>query len=495
MADAKIVRDPEACSKQEKPYDLVIVGGGIYGVMLSYEAARRNLRSLMLEKNDFISATSLNHLRTIHGGIRYLQSLDFHRFWESVSERKWFLKHFPRYVNLMPCIMPLYGKGLHRNWILWLALLMNDILSFNRNKSVSKEKHLAKGKLISPEQTKEIFPFVDDQGLTGSALWFDANIEEYQRLTIELLKLAVKSGADALNYVNAEKLQTENGYVTGIQAVDRETGKGFVFKAPVVINAAGPWCREVAHQFDRDHVPLFKKRMLMWNVLFNKKALSGHALGLSTEKGRGHTYFFHPWKNRLLVGTGEKVVEKSETETTVPPGEMAKFIKDINTMIPGVNLSESDIQRVYSGILPADEDGTLTSREKIFDHAQNGGTKGLFSISGVKFTTSRLVADKTLNQVFPKAKKIPHEKMVEQMDRGSVSFDYNWEPFNQEDLDQLKKIVENESVVHLSDLIFRRTSLGDHPERAEKILPRIRPIFSWQDLKWEKEVEARLHIK
>lgn len=495
MADAKIVRDPEACSQQERPYDLVIVGGGIYGVMLSYEAARRNLRPLMLEKNDFISATSLNHLRTIHGGIRYLQSLDFHRFRESVGERKWFLEHFPRYVNPMPCIMPLYGKGLHRNSILRAALLMNDILAFNRNRSVSKENHLPGGKVISPKQTKEIFSLVDDQGLTGSALWFDANTEEYQRLTIEVLKLAVKSGADALNYVSAEKLETENGYVTGVRAVDRETGKEFVFKAPVVINAAGPWCREVAHQFDRDHVPLFKKRMLVWNVLFNREALSGHALGLNTEKGGGHTYFFHPWKDRLLVGTGEKVVEKSETETTVPPGEMAKFIKDINTIVPGANLSEADIQRVYSGILPADDDGTLTCREKIYDHAQNGGPKGLYSISGVKFTTSRLVADKTLNRVFRKAKKIPHEKMVKQMDSGSVSFAYEWEPSNQEDLDRLKEIVENEAVVHLSDLIFRRTSLGDHPERAIKILPRIRPIFPWDDKKWEEEVEARLHIK
>jgi glycerol-3-phosphate dehydrogenase len=487
MADEKILRDAEACSQQEKPYDLVIVGGGIYGVMLSYEAARRNLRSLMLEKNDFISATSLNHLRTVHGGIRYLQSFDFHRFWESVSERKWFLEHFPRYVNPMPCIMPLYGKGLHRNSILRAALLMNDILSFNRNRSVSKKNHLPAGKVLSPGKTREIFPLVDDRGLTGSALWFDANIEEYQRLTMALLKLAVKSGGDALNYVGAGGLQTENGYVTGVRAVDRETGKEFVFNAPVVINAAGPWCREVAHRFDRDQVTLFKKRMLVWNVLFNREALSGHALGLSTGKGKGHTYFFHPWKNRLLVGTGEKIVEKSETETTVPSGEMAKFIKDINTVVPGVNLKEADIQRVYSGILPADEDGSLTCREKICDHAENGGPKGLYSISGVKFTTSRLVANKTLNRVFPGAKKIPHEKMVEQMDNGSVSFAYEWEPSNQDDLDRLKGIVENEAVVHLGDLIFRRTSLGDHPERAIKVLPQIRSIFPWDDKKWKNE--------
>jgi len=202
----KIVRNVKRCS--EEVYDLVIVGGGIYGVMLAYEAVRRNLRPLMLERNDFWGATSLNHLRTIHGGIRYLQSLDLPRFIESVGERKWFLKYFPQFVYVMPCLMPLYGKGLYRNSILKIGLLMNDMFSFNRNTSVGKERHLPNGKMISPQQTKAIFPAVDSQGLKGSALWYDANIQEYQRLMMELLKVAVTSGATALNYVNVKGLLT-----------------------------------------------------------------------------------------------------------------------------------------------------------------------------------------------------------------------------------------------------------------------------------------------
>lgn len=485
----KIVRDAKKCS--EELYDLIIVGGGIYGVMLSYEAARRNLRSLILEKKDFCGATSLNHLRTIHGGIRYLQSLDLPRFKESVGERKWFLKYFPRFVHVMPCLMPLYGKGLYRNSILKIGLLMNDVFSFNRNVSVEKERHLPNGKIISPQQTKEIFPGVDDQGLKGSALWFDANIQEYQRLMIELLKVAVTSGADALNYVNVKgvvKLKEKHN-VFGVQATDEETGAEYEFKAPKVISAAGPWSRDVAAQFDRDHAPLFKKRLLLWNVLFNREALSGHSLALNSVKGGGHTYFFHPWKNRLLVGTGEVVVQKSNTETEVPKEKMDNFIEDMNKMVPGLNVAGKDIQRVYSGILPAEENGSLANREVIFDHSTEGGPGGLFSISGVKFTTSRLVAEKTLNRVFPNAKKRSHEKVLERRERGHISFDYDWGPSGEEDLNLLKEIVKNESVLHLSDLILGRTSLGDHPERAIKILPKIRPIFNWNDNKWEHEVE------
>jgi len=515
---AKIARDPAKCSQES--YDLIIVGGGIYGIMLSFEAVRRDLRPLLLEKNDFISGTSLNHLRTVHGGVRYLQSMDLHRFKESVAERKWFLKHLPQFVNVMPCLMPLYGKGLYRNSIFRIGLLLNDILSFNRNISIAdKEQHLSGCKVINPGKTREFFPAVDRQGLTGSALWFDANVEEYQRLMMGLIKVAVHAGATALNYVDAKALLKENDCVAGIQAVDRETGKEYEFKAPIVINAAGPWCREVAAALDRDHVSLFKKRLLVWNVLFNKEALSDHALGLSPLKGGGHNYFFHPWKRRLLVGTGEIVVNSHDNEfspgneelnqkllqgvqgdgfleksppgceTIVPAEAMEKFITDINAAVPGLNITEADIQRVYSGILPADENGTMSKREKIFDHSTNGGPKGLFSISGIKFTTSRLVADKTLNRVFPKAKKMPHEKILEKMEIKNISFDYHWDSPKEEDLSLLKEIVENESVLHLSDLILRRTSLGDHPERAIKILPKIRPIFDWDDRGWGEEID------
>ncbi len=504
----QIVRDPGKCSQES--YDLVIVGGGIYGIMLSFEAVRRDLRPLLLEKNDFISATSLNHLRTVHGGVRYLQSLDLHRFKESVAERKWFLKHFPQFVHVMSCLMPLYGKGLYRNSIFRIGLLLNDILSFNRNTFiVGKEQRLPGCRVISPGKTRELFQTVDRQGLTGSALWYDAHVEEHQRLMMELLKLAVTSGTTALNYVEAAALLKENNHVAGVQAVDRETGTGYEFKAPVVINAAGPWCREVAAAMGSDHVSLFKERLLVWNVLFNREALSDHALGLSPQKDGKQNYFFHPWKNRLLVGTGEinqkllrgiqggGFLEKSppgrrrqsEEETIVPAEALEKFIKNINTTVPGLKITETDIQRVYSGILPAEEDGTMTKREKIFDHSTTGGPKGLFSISGIKFTTSRLVADKTLNRVFPKAKKMPHEKILEKMEIKNISFDYDWDSPKEEDLRLLKRIVENESVLHLSDLILRRTSLGDHPERAIKILPKIKPIFNWDDRRWEIEID------
>lgn len=142
----------------DQDYDIIIIGGGFYGVMLAYESSCRGLQTLLLEKNDFGSATSFNSLRIVHGGLRYLQSLDLHRFKESVGERKWFLKHFPNLTRPISCLMPLYNKGLQRNSIMWAALNLNDLLSLTRNKRVSEENNLLNGKVISKKKVQEIFP-------------------------------------------------------------------------------------------------------------------------------------------------------------------------------------------------------------------------------------------------------------------------------------------------------------------------------------------------
>ncbi|MCK4836895.1 MAG: FAD-dependent oxidoreductase, partial [Candidatus Aminicenantes bacterium] len=144
-----------------KNYDLIIIGGGIYGIMLLLEATRRNYRSLLVEEKDFGGQTSLNHLRTVHGGLRYLQTLDLKRFMESTKERKWFFQNFPVQLKPMPCLMPLYKRGLKRRSILRIALLINDLLAINRNRGILPQKKLSRSRTINAEAVKKIFPRVN----------------------------------------------------------------------------------------------------------------------------------------------------------------------------------------------------------------------------------------------------------------------------------------------------------------------------------------------
>jgi len=483
----KIIRDIGKAEKEK--FELIITGGGIYGIMLLLEASRRNIKTLLLEKEDFGGATTLNHLKTVHGGLRYLQSLDLPRFRESVSERKWFIKHFPQYVNPMSCIMPLYGNGLKRNSVMRGALMLNDIFSFTRNSGIQDSKKLPGGKILSPDKTGELFKGVDRKGLKGSALWYDANIEEFQRLNMTILRKSIKMGSLPLNYIEVKELWTEDNKVKGVKCIDAESGKKVTFTGDVVINAGGPWSRNISDNFDKDHPELFKKNLMLWNILFDREALSGSALGLTPNRGRGHTYFLHPWKNRLLVGTGELVVGDIKDNVKVPEEEIEKFIDEMNSAIPGINLTKKDILKIYAGILPATDSGKLSKRPSMINHSANSGPEGFYSISGVKFTTSRLVAENTIKKIFPGNSPRNYSSIFgDTTDIPEITFGYE-QTVEKKDLEILRKIVDEESVIHLSDLVLRRTSLGENPPRALGALDKLRPLFPPDEKWWEVELK------
>ena len=467
-------------------HDLIIVGGGVYGVMLALEAGRRGKRSLLLEKDDFGGATSLNHLRTVHGGLRYLQALDLPRFFESVRERRWFLSNFPALVQVLPCLMPLYGRGLKRPSIMAPALLLNDWLGLGRNRGVPGEKRLPNGRLVDRFFLRTAFPQVDRRGLQGGALWYDAAMPDHQRLLMEILRWACALGATALNYVQGESLLLHNGKVRGMMASDRLTGQNLEFRAAVVINAAGPWSRLLAQRFDQDYPKLFPQRLLLFNILFRRKALSEYALALTPPGRPGHTYFIHNWKNRMLAGTGEIPVAAEDGNPAPRPEHIAAFIADMNDAIPELMLREQDIEHVYSGILPATASLKLAGREVILDHGDRQGPAGLFSVSGVKYTTSRLVAEKAMKRIFPssRAESAPPPAAA---NSGRWFFDYDWQPPPNWDAGSLQALVAEEAVVHLDDLLFRRTGLGENRRRIPELLPRLRRLFPWNDLRWQQE--------
>ncbi len=491
----RIIRQPGTSAKEI--YDLIIIGGGIYGVMLSFEASRRGLRSLLLEREDFGGATTFNSLRILHGGLRYLQTMDFHRIRESVAERQWFLKTFPGLAKPFPCIMPLYGNGMRRPSILRIALWINHILSYTRNESVQPEMRLPAGKVLNIKQTRKIFPNLDTQGLQGGAVWYDAFMPDPQRLLIDVLRWSCEYGATALNYIEASELLTTKKGVAGVAAIDLESGDSWEYKAQVVVNATGPWCRKLAARFDRDKPALFKSS-IGWNVLLNREALSEHAVAVTPQKPRARTYFLLPWKGRLLAGTGHAPWFEDQ-EKPMPSIELLNdFLNDLNMAVPTLKVTQDEILRVFAGLLPAKDVGstTLADREVILNHANHGGPLGFYSISGVKFTTARLVAEKTLNQIFHEKR---HTKDVKTdnfsppehiQDKGSI-FDFDYHPSGCDSTwkDSLRSLIKEESVQHLDDLILRRTTLWENPSRALEFAPLICELFDWDESRCREERE------
>jgi glycerol-3-phosphate dehydrogenase len=450
-------RDPEQA--RSRPHDLIVIGAGIYGVAMTLEAARRGLRVVLLERDDFGGATTWNSLRILHGGLRYLQTLDLPRFFESVAERRWFCRHFPDLVKPLPCLMPLYGRGMKRPSVLRIALKMNDAFAFRRNAGVEATCHLPSGRMLSASEVRDRYPEVPRDGLKAGALWYDVVMPTPQRILIEMLHWACAAGAITLNYVSATALRVKDGLVQGVEANDRVANKTLTFDAPVVFNCAGPWSRALGGQFDRDIAALFEPS-LAFNVLLDHPPLSDAALAI--EPPGGPTYFMHPYQGRIMVGTSHWPWSGTVDNPSPTDQQLEHFLCDLNRAAPALRCTRDRVQRVFAGLLPSRRAGTaeLTVREVVYDHGRHGGPHGLYSLSGVKYTTARRVAANALAMAWRDRGGLPSLGPVTRPESSTMmGFDDATRPIDMASPDgtqAVQRFMECEAVVNMDDLLLRR---------------------------------------
>lgn len=479
----RIPRQPaEGASKQ---HDLIVIGGGIYGVALAFEAARRGYRSLLLERKDFGSGTSWSSLRIIHGGLRYLQTLDLRRFRESVTERRWFLRHFPDLVRPLPCLMPLYGRGVRRPSFFRLALACNDLLSLDRNRGAETRAQLGRGRVLSASETVRLFPQVNRHGLGGGALWWDAVMLSSERVLMELLSWACSCGATALNYVEVERVLVEDGKIVGVEARDRAADRTHRFRAARVINATGPQSRYFAERMDRD-VPALFRPTLAFNLLIDRPPPAEVAVAVQP-RPEGQTYFILPWKGRILAGTAHVGLPQPALEPTVPEREVQRLLDDLNAAIPGLDLASEDVIHVYAGLLPGRRSGDpeAATQAVIYDHGVHGGPEGLYSISGVKFTTARRVAEDALRAILGRQLRRPSgttgrpPPLVEFTHQTLLSTGTPFDGESAESAALMQRIVREEAVMAAEDVLLRRLdpafALADWSKASEILRPILPP--------------------
>ena len=485
-----IERRPECLA--EGPFDLVVVGGGIYGVMLSLESSRRGLRAALLEREDFGGATTWNSLRIVHGGLRYLQRLDLARHRESAAERAWLLDDFADLVQPLPCLMPLYGDGLRRPMVLQAALAVDGILTRRAARTGdgspggSREGLLA-GRVLSPEETIARFPAVSQRGLAGAAWWFDAVVPDSHRLVVEALRWAAVGGAVVVNRCEARELLVEGGSARGVLARDLERRQDLEVRAPLVVNCAGPWVRELATRLDRD-VPDLLHSSLAFNLLLDRSPPADCALAVAPGPGEP-TYFLQPWKGMLLAGTVHvRCVPGDESGPPLPPrtSDVSAFLGDLERAVPGLEVGPENVLRVLWGRLPARRSGStqLATRPRIVEHRALGGSAGLWSVSGVKLTTARAVAEETLRRAFaardaplPARIDLPRPQPACWPNRQELESLLERDPHRAREL--VERIRTEEAALHLDDLLLRRTDWGIDPRVACRLGPRIAALLDW----------------
>ncbi len=399
-------------SLTEREFDLLIVGGGIHGVTLAREAALAGLAVALIEKSDFCSATSANSLKILHGGIRYLQQANLPRVRQSVIERRTMLQIAPHLVAPLACAMPTYGHGMKSKEAMFCGLLAYDLLSRDRNQGLPPDKSIPRGRTGSRTDWITIAPQLDDPRFTGAALWYDALTWNTERLGLGFVAAAVEAGATVTNYVEMTGFQRSGHNVTGVTAIDRISNQPLTIRAKLTVNNTGPWAKDTLNLLGEKVTPPLYRCALAMNVVLRKQLIASHAVGLTAyKKGwkSGRLFFFVPWRERTMVGTYLRPHTDSPDQLKVTPEDLQSFIDNLNLAYPAAQLKPEDISFIQAGIMPAadktvspDGEPQLLNHYQILDHAKLDNVNGLMSVLGVKWTTARDVAQRTLSTVFAK---------------------------------------------------------------------------------------------
>ncbi len=391
-------------SIRNRQFDVAIVGGGAFGACAAWEAALRGYSVVLLEANDFGSGTSANSFKFVHGGVRYLQHLDVARLRASCAERSALLRIAPHLVRPQPVAIPTYGRGRNGKAFLGTGLVVYDALTAGRNRGIrDRERHIPRAAFMDRAETLRRFPGLDARGLTGAAIFADAQMYHPPRLVLAFLQSAAERGAVALNYAEVRSFVRRGDRIAGLVVHDRLANETFEIKSRMVVNAAGPWAE---HLLDDCHVP----RIADGGVYSRDTcfiidgapepelglAIQGQSIDRGARIARGARHLFIvPWRGRRLIGVWHIVYRKGADAIEVSEPEMQRLLDELNRSQRVVRIRREDIRLVNAGLVPfgaSDASGIeleFGKRSHLVDSARQHGIKGLVTLIGVRHTMAR----------------------------------------------------------------------------------------------------------
>jgi glycerol-3-phosphate dehydrogenase len=392
-------------------YDVLVIGAGIHGAAAAWDAALRGLSVALIDQGDFGSGTSQNSLKIIHGGLRYLQDGNLKRARTMAAERTTWMKIAPHLVHPLTCIMPSSDRLSRNRYILTAALKLNDLISYDRNRLGDPEKTLQSGRVISREEVSQWMPEVDSSKWTGAAIWHDALVHSSERLLLSFVISAAQAGASVANYVEATGFLRQGTRVSGVTAVDRLSGKEFEIRAKVVLNCSGVWIDSLLDKLgapgqDKKFIPSVAINLVarqLWTdyaVGLQSHPVKGN--GRTSSRNQGQLFFIVPWRGYSLIGTRHIIWPHPPDTFNITEEMIAELIEDVNTALHGPRLSREDIFHVHCGFLPVTHKAKETGQVKLVregivtDHEQDG-IGGLITVTGVKYTTARVIAEQAVD--------------------------------------------------------------------------------------------------
>jgi glycerol-3-phosphate dehydrogenase len=395
-----------------REHDVIVIGGGIYGACVAWDAALRGLSVALVDKGDFGNATSANSLKTIHGGLRYLQDANLLRMRLMIRQRRTWLRIAPHLVRPLTCILPTGGKLTRHKLTMTVALAVNDLISLDRNRGVFPEQHLPNGRILSRAECLQYVPGLSAAEVSGGALWYDAQLLNSERLLLSVLHSAVDHGAAIANYAQVIELKQDGRRLCGVVARDLLNGRTYTLSGRLIVNCAGAWTDSVLAMLN-DYKAARTFHLSTAMNLVTRQILPDVALGLPIRSaGSERILFIAPWHRYSLVGTWHNLYTGHKPEYRVDETTIQGCLDEINAAYPVASLTRDDVYHVQVGYLPAHptaiEDHVKLVRESaVHDHSAMGGPEGLITVVGVKYTTALNTAAQAVDLALRKLDR-PH---------------------------------------------------------------------------------------
>jgi len=493
-------------------WDIVIAGGGVTGAGVAREAARRGLRVLLVDRQDFSWGTSSRSSKMVHGGLRYIAQGDVRTTLHSVKERERLMQEAPGLVDLMPYMMPHYEGRFPGRFAFGMLLKVYDLLA-------RRKYHTFHGAAA----IRERYSFINPEGLAGASEFADA-VTDDSRLVMRILHEARRDGAEVINYVAVDGTEQNADSVT-VTLRDTIGGASCKVSASVLVNATGVWVNELREQLGQSadvrpargsHIVIPAERLPV-DVSFTI---------LHPEDQR--PIFVYPWEGRTVIGTTDLDHPKPDNgEVGITRREMDYLLALAAFQFPAAGIQEQDVISSWAGVRPLVASGAKNSSKESRDHTVWKDGR-VVSVSGGKLTTFRLIALDVLKEardelpeydvdkkapVFSKTETSVASLAGEEMAQRLAGFygqdaaeiirtakahggaaDLQSIPGTHACWAELRWQAASEAVVHLDDLLLRRNRLGlllknGGLDLLPELKERLQPMLGWSDEHWAAEVE------
>ncbi|MEO9138141.1 MAG: glycerol-3-phosphate dehydrogenase/oxidase [Jatrophihabitans sp.] len=360
-------------------FDVVVIGGGVTGAGAALDAATRGLSVALIEARDWAAGTSSRSSKLFHGGLRYLEQLEFGLVREALHERELMTTRLaPHLVKPVPFLYPLTHRGWERPYVA-AGLALYDTIG--GRSSLPGQKHLSRRAAL------RVFPGIKNDAFVGAVRYFDAQADD-ARHTLTVARTAARYGAVARSSTQAVGFTREADRVVGVVLRDSEDGRETSVRAGVVINCTGVWTDEIqAMSGGRGRFQVRASKGV--HIVVPREKITGDAgLILRTETS---VLFVIPWKTHWLIGTTDTDWNLDLAHPAATESDIDYLLEQVNTVLVSP-LTPDDIQGVYAGLRPLlageSEETSALSRE----HAVARVVPGLVSIAGGKYTTYRVMA-------------------------------------------------------------------------------------------------------